>query len=348
MAINFLILIIIIFIKAIFASADTAFTYLNKAKFNQMSKVSNKERVNKKVLRIKEMLDHKLRLFGITKVGMTLSELFASAFAAEAFVSTISQKISLFGANTTVQYVLSIIIVTLILSYFTLVFGELIPKRIARNNPEKVAYKTINILTAFSKINYAFEILLKESEEFFSNIFGIKNEPTEKLTQREIKMIIAEGLEQNLYDIQEKKLLNNALKFDNFKVKDIMIPKQDIIYINIADNFEKISNIILKDKYTRIPVYEKTKDNIIGVLNVKDILMEKLKGTKKIEINKILRDPIIVTKDEKIDKVFYNMQLNNKHIAIVKNKDNKVEGMVTMEDIIEKLLGNIIDEFDKK
>lgn len=348
MAINFLILGIIVFIKAIFASADTAFTYLNKAKFNQMAKVSNKERVNKKVLRIKEMLDHKLRLFGITKVGMTLAELFASAFAAEAFVSTISQKISILGANTTVQYILSIVIVTLILSYFTLVFGELIPKRIGRNSPEKIAYKTINILTAFSKINYIFEILLRESEEFFSKIFGIKNEPTEKLTQREIKMIIAEGLEQNLYDIQEKKLLNNALKFDNFKVKDIMIPKQDITYINIADNFEKISNIILKDKYTRIPVYEKTKDNIIGVLNVKDILMEKLKSNKKIEINKILRDPIIVTKEEKIDKVFYNMQLNNKHIAIVKNKDNKVEGMVTMEDIIEKLLGNIIDEFDKK
>jgi len=344
---KFIILAIIIFIKAIFSASDTAFTYLNKAKFNQMSKHTNKKS-EKKIIKIKEMLDHKLKLFGTTRVGMTLAELFASVFAAEAFVGVIAQKLGLLGMSITLQYILAIIVVTFILSYFTLVFGELLPKRIARNNPEKIAYKTINILIAFSKINTIFEKLLNTSERFFAKLFGIKNESNEKLKEREIKLIIAEGKDQGIFDIDEKKLLNNALKFDNLKIKHVMMPKEKITYINIADDKDKIFKTIKKSKYTRIPVYEKNKDHIIGVLNIKDILLQIIDNQEcTFEIRKMLRDPIFVTKEDKIDKVLHNMQLNNKHIAIVKDKENKVEGMLTMEDIIEKLVGNILDEFDK-
>lgn len=341
MFIKFAVLITIIGIKAFFSAADTAFTYLNKAKFNQMSKHVKKTR-DRKIVKIKSMLDNKLKLFGTTKIGITLAELFASAFAAEAFVWILAEKFQSLGINSSWQYIFSIIIVTIILSYFTLVFGEIIPKRIARNKPEKVAYRTINILSFFASVNMIFEKILGASENFFSSLLGIKDEPEEKLTERELKMIIAEGKDQGMFDTYEKNLLYNALKFDDFKIKQIMKPKEEITYINIADDMEKIRKAIRKSKFTRLPVYEKSKDNIIGILHVKDILIKETNNIKD-----ILREPLYINKDERIDNVFRTMQLNNKHMAIVKNAGEKVEGIITMEDILEKLVGNIIDEHDK-
>ena len=221
-------------------------------------------------------------------------------------------------------------------------------KKIARNNSEKVAYKIVNILNVFSISIFIFEKILKVSEKFFSKIFGIKDEPSEKLTEREIKLIIAEGKDQGVFDADEKVLLYNALKFDNLKIKHVMKPKEKIIDINIDDDKEKIFETIKKCKYTRIPVYEKNQNNIIGVLNTKDLLMQLLEHKhSKFDIRKILREPLYVVKEDKMDKVFHNMQLNNKHIAIVKDKERKVEGILTMEDILEKLVGNIVDEFDE-
>lgn len=341
MFIKFAILIIIIGIKGIFSAADTAFTYLNKAKFNQMSKHAKKAS-KRKITKIKTMLDNKLKFFGTTRIGITLAELFASAFAAEAFVGNLAEKFEEIGVSNSFQYIFSVIIITIILSYFTLVFGELIPKRIARNKPEKVAYKTINALTFFASINAVFEKVLRVSESFFSKILGLKDEPEEKLTERELKLIIAEGKDQGMFDTYEKNLLYNALKFDDFKIKQIMKPKEEITYINITDDIEKIKKTIRRSKFTRIPVYEKNKDNVIGIIHLKDLLISQTNNIKD-----ILREPLYINKDERIDNIFRAMQLNNKHMAIVKNAEEKVEGMLTMEDILEKLVGNIIDEHDK-
>lgn len=336
--VNFLILVIIIIVKAFFAGSETAFTYLNKAKFNQMSKKANK----KKEKRINNLLNNKLSIFGTTRVGITFAELLASAFAAEAFLGNMEEKLETFGLSNSLAYVIALVVITIILSYFTLVFGELLPKRIARNNPEKVAYKTVNALVVFSKINYGFEKFLTASENLFSKIFGIKNEPNEKLTEKEIKMIISEGKEQGIFDEDEKKLLYNALKFDDFKIKDIIVEKEKVTFINSEYSKEKILEIIKRYKYTRFPVYSGTKDNIIGVLNIKDIII----NNENDDIKQFIREPLFVSGKDNIDEIFKSMQLNNKHIAIVKNAEGKVEGMITMEDIIEKLLGNILDEFD--
>lgn len=345
MLLKFLILIIIIYIKSIFTSAETAFSYLRKAKINQISK---NRRANNKIKRIKELIDNKAKLFGTTKVGTTLAELFASAFAAEAFVSTITRELLNYGIDITSGYIISIIFVTIVLSYFTLVFGELIPKRLARNNPEITAYKTVNKIYCVSKINRLFEKLLILSENLFIKIFNLEKEAPEKLTEREIKLIIAEGKDQGIYDEDEKKLLNNALKFNNLKVKDIMLPKEKMKFINIQKEEQEIFSQISKYKYTRIPVYEKNKDNVIGVLNIKDIILQYSKDNNMdIDLRKIIREPLYIKKDELINDVLKDLTLNKKHLAIVK-EDNKVIGMITMEDILERIVGEINDEFEEK
>ena len=159
-------------------------------------------------------------------------------------------------------------------------------------------------------------------------------------------MIIAEGNKQGRFDEDERKLLYNALKFDDIKVKNIMIPKEKITFISMDSPEEKILETIRKCKYTRFPVYYKTKDNIVGVLNIKDILLNT--ENTNINLKQMLRKPIYVSGEEKLDNIFKVMQLNNNHIAIVKDENGHAEGMITMEDIIEKLMGDILDEFDKK
>lgn len=345
MLLKFLILIIIIYIKSIFTSSETAFTYLRKAKINQESKSI---RADKKTKRIKELLDNKNKLFGTTKVGVTIIELFASVFAVEAFVNNMVKWLQINGIDIALAYFMSIIIVTIILSYFTLVFGELIPKRIARSHPEKTAYRNINKIYLISKINYAFEKLLIASENIFIKLLNLEKDLPEKLTERELKLIIAEGKDQGIYDEDEKRLLNNALKFDNLKAKDIMIPKDKIKFINIKKDYNEIIQEIVECKYTRIPVYEKSKDNIIGILNVKDIIFENSKDkNKEIDLRALLREPLYSRKDEYIDNIFKELSLNKKHMTIIK-QDDKVLGIITMEDILEKIVGNIYDEFEDR
>lgn len=337
-----LIILIIVAIKAIFAASETAFTYLNRAKIHQMSKK------DKRAKRINEMLEKNHKLFGITEVGITICELFATIIAAETFVKDLSNIFIDASIEVGIANVLSIIIVTLVLSYVLLVLGLLIPKRIARNNPEKTAFKLINILNVLAIINYPFDKLVNYSTNIICKIFGIKENEKDILTEKEIKMIITEAKEQGIVDKVEKEILFKTLRYNDILAKDIMIPKEKVDFINIKDDMEKILSNIKKYKYTRIPVYKDNKDNVIGIINIKDIVLQAEVNKKiNIDIEQIVRPVNFIEKDSKITNAFKSMQLNKHAIMIVVDKDKKVVGIITVEDIIEELMGNIIDEYDK-
>lgn len=340
--VKILILVIMIAMKAILSASDTAFTYLNKAKISQESKK------NKKAKKIKNMIENNHRFFGIIEVGITMIELLSSAYAAEAFVTPFSNYLITCGIEKTLAIGISIIVVTVILSYFLLIFGAVLPKRIAKNHPEKTAYSLINILTIIAIINKPFEKLIRISTKILYKLFRIKEIDKNVLSEKEIKMMILEGKDQGIIDKVEKDILFNALKFNDITVNKIMRPKEDIDFINIKEDINGILKNIQKYKYTRIPVFEGTKDNVIGILNIKDIAI-KLAENKELnfELQSILRNVLFVQKEEKIQNAFKTMQVNRQSIMIVLDEKQKVVGLVTMEDIIEKLVGKIFDEYDK-
>lgn len=338
-----LILILMVFIRAIFSAADTAFTYVNKAKISQLSK---KERKAKK---IKAMLENKTRTYGVIELGITLIELFATAFAAEVFVKDLTNILyDTFVISYETATIISIVLITIILSYILLIFGTVLPKRIARNNPEKTAYRVINVVYFASILNHPFEKLVEVSIKIFSKIFGISDNKKEKLTEKEIKMIIAEGKDQGLIDKLEKEILFNALKFESILVKDIMIPKEKIAFINHDYTKEELLQKIKKYAYTRMPVYKGNKDNIIGIFNVKDLIIEYSKTSEiEIDLDKNIRSVMLINKQEKISTAFKLMQANNQAILMVVDDNKKTVGLITIEDVIEKLVGKIFDEYDK-
>lgn len=337
--------VLMVAIKAIFSAADTAYTYLNKIKISQMSKKDKKAR------KIKTMLEDKNRFLGTIEVVITMIELLASTYTAAVFVNPLAIKITNLPIQISyeIAIILSLAIITIVLSYILLVFGGILPRQIARNHPEKTAYRLINIVWIVSKLNKPFEKLVRKSTSIFKAVFGIQTDPKDRLTEKEIKMLIRESKDQGVIDKLEQEILFNTLKLDDIVIKQIMVPKEKVTFINVEDTKEEIAEKIQKYKYTRMPVYKGNTDNIIGLFNIKDIIIEYTKSnTVNLDINKFLRKIILVNKDEKVSEVFRMMQLNDQLMVVVVDDKRKVVGTVTMEDILEKLVGNILDEYDEK
>lgn len=344
MLINIIVIIILIIFKSIFTASETSFTYLNRSKINQMAKSGNK-----KAIKIKEMLSKPNKFFSTVKVGITFLEFVAGTYAAESFLTHIQYIISFDFFTYNQIRIISIIILTAIMAYIMIVFGDLLPKKLAKKKPEKASFVLITPLHILSVIIYPFERILNGSIDIICKIFNITDEREEKLTEKELKMMITEGKDTGILDAHVRRIMINTLKFDDLIIKDVMKPRDKTLFLDAKSSSKQIMKTLKEYQFTRIPVYDEKIDNIIGILNMKDIILKYGRGSNllKIDINKLIRKPFFVSKTDKVDEIFKIMQINSQSIAIVRSKDI-VEGIVTIEDMLEKLVGNIFDEYDKK
>jgi len=339
MLFSIIILIILITINGIFSASELAFLSLDKIKLKQEA-----ENNNKKAISISEILENPSNFLSTIQIGITLAGFLASAFAADYFADYFLNIIKISFISISMLRTILVIIITIILSYFTLVFGELVPKRIAINNPYKVASTFVGTIKIVNTLFYPLIKLLTISTEFICKIFNIK-ENTSNLTEEDIKKMILLGKEEGILEEKEKDYILNIFNFNDIEVEKVMTKKEDVAMINIDDNLKKIISIIRKNKYTRFPVYKNNKDNIIGLLNVKDLIINH-RENKTINIEKIIRPTHNYEYNEKIDDVFREMQINNESMCLI-YKDKKFIGIVTVEDAVEEIVGNIYDEYDE-
>ena len=334
----------IVGIKAIFSASDTAFTYINRAEINQLSKQ------DKKAQKIKMFMEDSNKFFGIVEVGINMCELLASAVASITIVEYLAKLLENYKITTELAMLISVMVVTIVLAYIMLVFGGVLPKRIARNHPKKVAYQLLPALWVVAQLNYPFEKLIDVSTNCFSKILKIKKEPVEKMTEKQLKMMIQEAQEEGVLKNIEKRIFMNTLKANNMSAQKAMIPMDKAELLNMEDTLSSMLKKMQENQYTRIPVYQENKNQIIGILNVKDVLIKHLQdGIKsKKEIEELVRIPIFIPKEEKIFTVFKELQRKNQMMGIVVEEDKTAIGLITMEDILEKLVGKIFDENDKR
>lgn len=337
-----IVLIILILLNAYFAATEIAFISLNDAKIERDAKEGNK-----KAKQILKMLKSPSKFLATIQIGITLAGFLSSAFASDAFADKLAPVLNnlIPMVSLEVWRGVSIVLITIILSFFTLVFGELVPKRLAMKYYEKISYATIGVIRGISVITAPFVKLLTASTNMVSKIFGVGESEEEVVTEEEIKMMIAEGEEKGTIEQGERQLLNNVFEFNDIIVSEIMTPRTDMYAIDINDKIEDVLDEINEFKYSRIPVYEENVDDIKGILFVKDIL-KPLKDNEKIEIDKIIREPYFVPESKDIDELFKEMQQNKVQMAIVIDEYGGTAGLITMEDIIEELVGNIFDEYD--
>lgn len=338
-----IVLAILILINAFFAATEIAFISLNDAKIEKQAKEGNK-----KAKQIKKMLREPSRFLATIQIGITLAGFLSSAFAADAFADDLAPMLqNLIPLGLTAWRNISIILITIILSYFSLIFGELVPKRLAMRNSEKIAFGTIGIIRTISIITAPFVKLLTASTNGVSKLFGISGTDEETVTEEEIRMMVDVGEEKGSIKEEEKELINNVFEFNDKVVSEIMIHRKDIYAIDINSDIDNILKELDEYKYSRIPVYEENIDNIVGMLFIKDLLAN-VNKKEKVKIAKIIREPYFVSENKPIDELFRDLQKNKHQLAIVLDEYGGTAGLVTMEDIIEELVGNIFDEYDEE
>ena len=339
-----ILLIVLILVNAYFAAAEIAFISLNDAKIDLMSKDGNK-----KAKKIKKMLENPSSFLATIQIGITLAGFLSSAFAAETFASELSPVLYDLVPALSIEtwHNIAIVLITIILSYFTLVFGELVPKRLAMKYYEKIAFGTIGVIRLIAIVTAPFVKFLTFSTNIVSKIFGVSANEEESVTEEEIRMMVDVGEEKGTIDKEASEMINNVFEFNDKVVSEIMIPRNDVYAIDMNLSVSKVIDMISEDpefRYSRIPVYDENIDEIKGIVYIKDILLSD--KNKSIKIKNFVKEAYYVPETMSVNKLFEGLRKNRKQIAVVVDEYGGTAGIVTMEDVLEEIVGEIYDEYD--
>ncbi|EPR14460.1 hemolysin family protein [Ruminiclostridium papyrosolvens] len=340
-----LLLVVLVLLNAFFSGSEIALISLNDKIIKKQA-----EEGDKKAKQLYSFLSEPSRFLATIQIGITLAGFLASAFATESFVDDLTGllvKAGLPVAESVIRSI-SLVVITIILSYFTLVFGELIPKRLAMQKAEFLANIAVGPLMFLSRVTNPFVRFLTFSTNFFIKIFG--GNPAggddEKVTEEEIRMMMEVGEERGVIQDSEKEMIDNIFEFDNKHVSEIMTHRTDIDGIPVDSDLEYVLYVMNRDKYTRVPVYSENLDNVVGILHVKDLLEYTQNNAKDFSLKKITRSAYFVPESKRTDELFKEMQKNKVHLAVVIDEYGGTSGIVTIEDLLEEIVGNIFDEYD--
>lgn len=334
-----IIIVILVSINAFFAAAEIAFVSINKPKIEQLA-----DEGNRKAIRVLKLLENPSDFLAITQIAITLAGFLSSAQAATSFALVIESKLPDFpGIDTLIR-----LGVTLILSYFTLVFGELFPKQVALQMPEKIAMGTSGIVNNVRKFFKPFVWLLTFTTNFLQKITPIDFTETEdKLTREEMLVILDQSRKSDSFDVDELEMMEGVLSLDTKLAREVMVPRTDTFMVDIEDSYINNLRSIIDSPFSRIPLYEGEKDNVIGILHMKTLLKAaSTEGFENLDILELSNDPMFVPSTIYIDDLLIEFQRKQQHMAVLIDEYGGVEGIVTMEDLLEEIVGEIDDETD--
>lgn len=335
-----LFIVVLILINAFFAMTEMAMVSANRVRINMMT-----EKGNKKAEKLQRILEKPSNFLSTIQVGITLAGFLASAQAATGLARYLTDFIELLGFNFSEQA--SIVVITVILSYFTLVFGELVPKRIALQNAEKIAMATVGIVSVISTIFKPFVLFLSFSTNLFARLVGIHSETLEEdVSLEEIRSIIEVGREKGVINETERDMLDGIFEFDNRLAREIMTPRTEVEMIEVTEPINNVVSKITNGNYSRIPFYLDEVDNVVGILYIKDLFRQLINKGKAGNIEDLLRKPYFAPENKYIDDLFKEMQVANAQMAILLDEYGGFSGIVTIEDILEEIVGNLYDEHD--
>ena len=339
---DLVIVFIFILINAFFSAAEMAVISLNDAKIKKQAEDGDKK--SKRVLRF---IENPASFLATIQVGVTLAGFLASAFAANRFTGRLTAWLDPDGKYSFLGTVCTVI-VTLILSYFSLVLGELVPKRIAQNNAEKLAFRSSSIVRTFGTIMKPFVRFLTISTNAVLRLLHIDPEVKEtNVTEEEIRMLVDVGSEEGSIEDSEKQMIQNIFEFNDKDVAEIMTHRKQVVALPIDSTYEEVMDVATNEKYTRIPVYKETIDEIVGILHIKDLLgVSNEDGGFSLE--KIMRPPLFVHETKKISDLFHEMKKGKMQLAVIVDEYGGTMGIATIEDMLEEIVGNITDEFDEE
>ena len=345
MLVSFVILIVLIIVSAFFALSEIAVITLNDKKIKKMAMKGDI-----RAIKTSELLNNSNNFLATIQVGITLSEFLMSATASRNFSEPIANAFLFTGVSYSLLESVASVFVTFVLSYFSLVLGELVPKKVAMQYPEKISFHIAGTLLLFSKIFKPFVWLLSKSSDLVVKCFGMDPYKNEDLvTEEEILMMVDAGQERGIIEDKAKSMITNIFEFDDTTASEIMTPRVDIVAVPSVASLSHVIDVALKNGRSRLPVYVEDIDNIVGIIYVKDALQFVNKGIpENYEILNLARKVSFVPCTKRCDELFSEFTSSKRHIAIVVDEYGGTEGLVTMEDLVESIVGNIQDEYDNE
>jgi len=323
--IELIILFILIVLSAFFSSAETALTVANKVRLRSLE-----EEGNKRAARVNKLLDHNSKMLSAILIGNNVVNLSASALAA-----TMAMRISL-----------AVSIATFVLTLVILIFGEVIPKTWAMRFADRLALAYGDVIYALTTVLTPLIFLIDKISGLVLFLFHVDpNEKTSTMTENELKTYVDVSHEDGVIESEEREIIYNVFEFSDALAKDIMIPKVNMVTVNVNDDYHEVLSVFRKHMYTRLPVYEEDKDNIIGLINIKDFILTD--DPEHFQIRNILREAHFTYEYKKISDLLYEIREKTTSVTFVVNEYGVTVGMITLEDLLEEIVGEIRDEYDQ-
>lgn len=334
-----ILIVVLTMLNAFFASAEMALVSLNKNRVK-----SQAETGDKKAVMLAKLVDDPSKFLATIQVGITLAGFFSSASAATSIATRLE---SVFGGSSFAKE-LSIIVVTIVLSYITLVFGELYPKRLALQKSEKIARVSVRPIMAVGVVLRPFVKFLSFSTDILVKLTRMeKNTDNEKMTREEMQLLIETGRRDGVIEVEELQMLRGVFEMDNKYAREVMVPRTDAFMIDAETESEELCDALLSENFSRVPVFTGDQDSVLGILHMKDFFAEARKsGFENIDVKALLKDAYFAQETMFIDDLLKNMQRTRNQMAILMDEYGGVAGIVTVEDLLEEIGGEIDDEND--
>lgn len=335
-----ILLVILTLINAIFAGAEMALASLNRSRATQKA-----EQGDKKAIQLVAILNKPNNFLSTIQIGITVINLIAGASLSDVIAQKLSVLVSAF-VEPAVSYRIAAVLSFMILTYVAIVFGELYPKRVALNNAEKFASVVVGPIQLLGKITRPFVWLLSASTDLISRLTPMKfDDMEEKMTREDMRYML---LNEGVLDSEEMDMVEGVFSLESKVAREVMVPRTDSFMIDIEDSLDENLELILTENYSRIPVYKGDKDKVIGILHVKTLLKEVYKlGFEKVKLENILQDPLFVPETINVSDLLYEFKKTQNQIAILLDEYGGVVGIVTLEDLLEEIVGEIEDESDE-
>lgn len=323
--IQLVIVIILLSASAFFSSAETALMTSNKLRMRNLAENGDKRAA--KVLKVTENTD---KMLSAILIGNNIVNLTASS------IST-ALTLKIFGSRL-------VGIATGILTFLILVFGEITPKNVASKNAENMALAYIGVISFLVTLLTPVIFIVNTVAKFVISIFNKNGDDNNAVTEEELRAMVEYSHEEGIIENEEKKMIVNVVDFGDTVAGDIMVPRVDMVMVDEKSSYEEILQVFREERYTRIPVYEETPDNVIGILNVKDFLL--IEDKENFVMKELLREPLYTYEYKKTSALMMDMRKTGANIVIVLDEYGITAGLITLEDMLEEIVGEIRDEFD--
>ena len=340
---DILIILVLILINGFFVAAEIAFVSVRRTRLDELAEAGDRRAKRAQVL----MRDPG-RFLAVIQVAITFLGALASAVAAVSIVTVVSEPLRQITFLADYADTIALLFVTSIVAIVSIVLGELIPKGLALGNPDRIALTVSGPITLFAKIVSPLVAVLVLLTKIISKPFGIDPTRTPELSAAEIRLIVEQGSQQGVLEAEEEQMISAVMSLSDSKLHEVMVPRIDIVAIDQEASFDDAVTLVLTEGHSRTPLYKESVDHIVGILYAKDLLRIIAAGGPRPRLRDIMRPALFVPESQAVDDLLNELQRRRVHMAIVLDEYGGTAGLVTIEDLLEEIVGEIQDEFDEE